>query len=243
MTLSSGTKEASSPFPILMYHSVSSRSSRGFQPFTVTPEQFELHLRHMSDAGYKSWTVSGLMDALREDKNAARKAVVITFDDGFADFYTAALPALARCEFTATVYVVSGAVGGRSAWFDKGGDDGREMLLPAQLREMSTLGIEIGAHSVSHPALDRIPALKAQEEICGSKLALEDILGAEVRSFAYPFGYHSKAVRDIVRDAGYDSACAVRYRMSSVEDNRFALSRLFVRHGVNAAGLRTVNRE
>ncbi len=218
-------------FPILMYHSISSNSSSQFRPFAALAEHFEEHISFIQERGYRFWTVSGLLDALKRDPEVAQTAVVITFDDGFEDFYSAALPILMRHGATATLYVVTGSVGGTSTWLLKSGEGSRRMLDWRQLTEIRDLGIEIGAHTFTHPQLDCIPASQAKEEITGSKHALEDKLGIAVRSFAYPYGFYNKPVRSLVDEAGYDSACAVRYAMSSAADDRFALSRHIVRHG------------
>ena len=218
-----------------MYHSISSSASKEFRPFAVSSEHFEEHISFIQESGYRCWTVSGLLDALKSDPEVAQDAVVITFDDGFEDFYSAALPVLMRHGATATLYGVTGAIGGTSTWLLNSGEDSRRMLDWRQIKEICDLGIEIGAHTITHPQLDCIPASRAKEEITGSKHALEDKLGIAVRSFAYPYGFYNKAVRSLVKEAGYDSACAVRYAMSSAVDDRFALSRHIVRHGARDA--------
>lgn len=218
-------------FPILMYHSISSSASSEFRAFSALAEHFEEHISFIQERGYRFWTVSGLLDALKRDPEVAQNAVVITFDDGFQDFYSAALPVLMKHGATATLYVVTGSVGGTSTWLLKSGEGSRRMLDWRQLTEIRDLGIEIGAHTITHPQLDCIPASQAKEEITGSKHALEDKLGIAVRSFAYPYGFYNKPVRGFVDEAGYDCACAVRYAMSSAADDRFALSRHIVRHG------------
>jgi peptidoglycan/xylan/chitin deacetylase (PgdA/CDA1 family) len=177
---------------------------------------------------------------LKQGSQFAENAAVLTFDDGFRDFYLEALPILTRYGFTATVYVVTNYAGETSAWLTGFGEHNRPMLSWPQIREMSALGIEIGAHTKSHPALDGIPLTRAREEIGGSKRALEDKLGAEVLSFAYPFGFYNKAVRSLVEEAGYKSACAVRYAMSSAGDDPFALCRQIVRNGARAARIKAL---
>ncbi len=240
MPLEEDEPASRSPFPILMYHSVSSAASRGFRPFTVSPEKFEEHIRFIRESGYRSWTVSGLMEALKQDKRHAQNAVLLTFDDGFEDFHSAALPVLMRHGVTATLYVTAGYAGGSSEWLSGCGEAARPMLSWKQIGEISALGIEIGAHTMTHPALDRIPKSRAREEIRGSKSAIEDRLRTEVQSFAYPYGFYNEVIQGLVEDAGYESACAVRYAMSSAADDRFALSRHIVRHGTDRKQLEKI---
>jgi peptidoglycan/xylan/chitin deacetylase (PgdA/CDA1 family) len=225
--------------PILMYHSISSGASRRFRPFTVPPERFEEHVRYIRGEGFTALTVSEFVRARDADHHAfPAKPIVLTFDDGFADFHDAALPILSRYGVTATLYVVSSHLGSaRSSWLDHAGAGSLPMLSWSQVAEIEKSGIEIGAHTMSHPALDTLPLAEAREEIASSKRNLEDGLGVEIRSFAYPYGYYSGPVRDLVASAGYASACAVRYAMSSLADDRFALCRQIVRHEMEVTDL------
>lgn len=219
--------------PILMYHSISSGSGRCLRPFMLCPEQFEQHARHLRDNGFVSLTASELVN-LRKTGSVPERAVVLTFDDGFADFHRNALPVLMRYGLTATLYVVSGYVGGSSRWLADA--QSHPLLNWSQLADVRRSGVEIGAHTVSHPALDTLPLAQAKDEIVLSKRELENGLGIEVRSFAYPYGYYSQAVRELVVSAGYISACAVRYAVSHPADDPFALCRQIVRHDTDVAG-------
>ncbi len=214
--------------PILMYHSVADCAPPGFAPFAVSRRRFEEQLRYLREEGYRTLTVSELMRLRRRGAEPSSRAVAITFDDGFADFHDNVLPALAAHGCTATLYVVSGSVCGASGWL--GGPSGRMPMLDwAQLREIAGAGVEIGGHSVSHAALDMLSRDEAEAEIYCCKATLEDRLGRPVESFAYPFGFYSDETRRLVMEAGYASACAVRYALSPPDDDPFALRRQIVR--------------
>jgi peptidoglycan/xylan/chitin deacetylase (PgdA/CDA1 family) len=88
--------------------------------------------------------------------------------------------------------------------------------------------VECGAHSHSHPQLDTLSPVAARDEIVRSKTILENHLGRQVSTFSYPYGYYSSTVRQIVQQAGYSSACAVKHAMSAITDDRFALARIIV---------------
>ncbi|WP_457796810.1 polysaccharide deacetylase family protein [Methylocystis sp. S23] len=220
--------------PILVYHSVADRAPAGFAPFAVSPRRFDEQLRFLRGEGYGTLTVSELARIRRGGGEAPARTVVLTFDDGFADFHARALPALAKHGFTATLYVVSGAVGAKSAWIE--GAAGRTPMLDwAQLAETARAGVEIGGHGVSHAALDMLSRDEAEAEIFCCKATLEAHLGKRVESFAYPYGLYSRETRRLVAEAGYVSACAVRYANSPRDDDLFALRRQIVRADASLA--------
>jgi peptidoglycan/xylan/chitin deacetylase (PgdA/CDA1 family) len=224
----------SHPVPILMYHSISARPPRRLRRFTVQPERFEEQARYIRDQGYSAFTVTDLV-RMRHAGTLPDRAVALTFDDGFADFHETALPILTKYRLTATLYVVSGYVSGTSRQLDRAGAQPPRFLSWSQLAEIEEHGVEVGAHTISHPALDTLSIGRAREEIVLSKRHLEDGLGTEINSFAYPYGYYSQPVRDLVVSAGYTSACAVRYATSPSHDDRFALCRQFVRHDADVS--------
>ena len=127
--------------PILMYHSIDDSCSSRFRRFAVSPRSFKAHVRYLSDSGYQTLTVSELIEAMDGRAVMPPKPVVLTFDDGFADFYEAALPILTEFGQTVTLYVVSGAVGGSSAWLSGIGEGTRRMVSWAQLDEIRRSGI------------------------------------------------------------------------------------------------------
>jgi peptidoglycan/xylan/chitin deacetylase (PgdA/CDA1 family) len=215
--------------PILMYHSISSHASKGFRPCIVTPEAFEKHLAYLEQHHYTSVTVTQLIQAMTGDVNTlSPRSVVLTFDDGYADFYTSALPALQRHGFNATLYIATAFVEGTSRWLQKVGEGDRPMLSWAQLDEINSSGIECAAHTHTHPELDMLPPSAARDEIVRSKELLESHLGQRISSFAYPYGFYSSRVMHIVSESGFDSACAIGRKMSSLHDNAYALARLMI---------------
>jgi peptidoglycan/xylan/chitin deacetylase (PgdA/CDA1 family) len=218
--------------PILTYHSVAAGSPRRMRRYCVHPRRFEDQARHIREAGYCTLTVSDLV-RMRAAGALPPKSVVLTFDDGFADFHEAVLPILTQHGLTATLYVVAGHIGGTSGWLDDEESRSLPMLTWSQLREIAKTGIEIGAHTMSHPPLDSVRPKRACIEIVQSRRSLEDGLGSAVESFAYPYGYLCGAVRDLVVAAGYSSACAVRYATSLPRDDPFTLPRHIVRHDAN----------
>ena len=213
--------------PILMYHSISEKAGPKFKEFTVPEALFARQVEYLHQQAYTPMTVSQLVQA-RSQGSLPAKPVVLTFDDAFLDFYTAALPILTRYSFPATLYVPTTYVNGTSRWMQRSGEGSRPIVSWEQLREISKSGIECGAHSQTHPQLDLLPLAVAKKEITESKIILEEHLGEQVLSFAYPYGYHTSAVKRIVRDAGYTSACAVKNALTTETTDLFALARILV---------------
>ncbi|MGH3321232.1 MAG: polysaccharide deacetylase family protein [Streptosporangiaceae bacterium] len=218
--------------PILMYHSVSTRAGESFRRFVVDPRLFADHMCHLVEAGYQTRTVTAVTGGPR-----AERPVVLTFDDGFADFHSDVLPVLDAHGLTATLYVTTGYIGGTSAWMAGEGEGDRRMLSWTQLAEIAASGVEIGAHSITHPELDLLPPRRARDEVTAPRKTLEDRLQVPVRSFAYPFGYYDARVRAAVAQAGYLSACAVDELTVAGTDDVLLLPRLTVAGGTTLAGL------
>ena len=162
-------------------------------------------------------------------KQLPERPVVLTFDDGFADFLTDALPVLQKYGFGATLYIPTAFVGQTSRWLRQEGEETRPILTWEQIREIDKAGVECGGHTHQHVQLDTVPLSRANEEIRQCKQLLEQQLGKPVLSFAYPFGYYTKSVKQCVHAAGYTSACAVEHRMSSEHSDPLALTRFIVK--------------
>ena len=217
-----------SPIPILLYHSVDVQASPGYRPWCVDPALFAEHLDLIGDLGFTCLTMSDLVD-LAASGELPDRPLAITFDDGRADFSEYAVPLLAERGLPATIYLVSGCIGGTSSWLPIQAERDQPMMSWTDVGALASVGIECGAHTVTHPQLDLVGTERARREIGDSRHQLEQHLGSPVRSFAYPHGFHTRQVSDLVAAAGFDSACAVRDTWSHVDEDRFRLSRLVVR--------------
>ena len=204
--------------PILLYHGVARGRAEGFD---VSLDDFRRHMEAVAASGLTAVRISELA------AGSAAAPVAITFDDGTADFADLAWPVLDEYGLSATLYVTSGAVGGHL--------EGRPMSSWRQLAELRDGGVEIGSHSHEHVALDVVGVQRAALELVNSKLVLEDRLGTPVDSFAYPYGYHTPAVKSLVQRVGYTSACAVKNALSHRADDRFALARSTITAATTAA--------
>jgi peptidoglycan/xylan/chitin deacetylase (PgdA/CDA1 family) len=227
--------------PMLMYHSIAADSSPQFRPFAVTPTAFAAQMAALESAGHTALTVSDFTRlATGPSDGWPERPVVLTFDDAFSDFYETALPILQSHHFRATLYVPTRYIGSTSRWLSREGEGRRSMMTWSALHEVSDSQIEIGSHSISHPQLDLLSPDEAVREVTEPKHVLEQQLQVAVDSFAYPFGYWSPAVRRLVKDAGYVSACAVRDLSSSSTSDPYTLSRWTVPFGMGSDELLSV---
>jgi peptidoglycan/xylan/chitin deacetylase (PgdA/CDA1 family) len=215
------------PVPILMYHEVSPASETASR-LAVPPAAFAAQLAYLHDAGFETVTAGHLAAILAGGAGQLPdRAVVLTFDDGFVDFYSRAMPMLDRYGFTATVFVTTGWVQDAGP-LCAGRRPGR-MLSWSQIAEAAHAGIEVGAHSRQHPQLDQLAGNLLREELYASKAQLEDRLGFPVPGLAYPFGYSNARVRQAARDTGHGYACAVSNTVMNPRTDLLALPRLTVR--------------
>jgi peptidoglycan/xylan/chitin deacetylase (PgdA/CDA1 family) len=210
------------PFPVLMFHSIGYGASRAFQRWQVSPGLFADQLACLVTAGYR---LRSLSDAL---SHPDEQNVALTFDDAFADFATHAVPALDNVGAGATLYVPTAYVGGRASWLSGYAESASALLTWSDLRDLRTAGYEIGSHSHRHDELDMLTGIALRRDIETSRRLLEDRLHYQVRSFCYPFGYHTLPVRRAVAMAGFSSACEVGYRIHGRDMSHFRVSRLIV---------------
>ncbi len=200
--------------PILMYHYVRTvdpdADPIGYN-LSVTPEQFADQLDWLADAGYSTLHMRDIAACLSGEYVCPDRSVALTFDDGYADAYTEALPRLQAHGFVATFYVVSSFVGqpGYLGW--------------EELRSLHDAGMEIGAHSIHHPDLTLMSEAGAYAEIAGSGSEIAAELGRPVSSFCYPAGKYNAVVAEAVRAAGYSSA--VTTDQTGHQGDLFALPR------------------
>lgn len=222
--------------PILLYHSVTDSPAPGLERFTVSPARFAEHLDFLLDDDRSVLALAEAASAIGSGAPLPEGAVVVTVDDGLADFADHAWPELRARGMTATLYAVAGYLDGRSRWLPGAAGD-TAMLGARDLQDLADDGVDIGSHTMSHPQLDLVPLSRARREIVESKDVLEQLLGRPVGTFAYPHGHHTRAIRDLVVEAGYSSASAVRNMVSHDRDDVFALARLTITDRVTVGRL------
>ncbi|MGC3002134.1 polysaccharide deacetylase family protein [Streptomyces sp. G35A] len=217
--------------PILMYHAVAADPNDATRALSVTPEAFAGQMAVLADRGLTPVTTAELAAHWRSGRPLPARPVLVTFDDGYEGVHRHALPVLAGHGFTATLFVSTGWL--RGPYDTGGGPD--TMLDWDQVRELAAAGVEIGGHSHSHPQLDRLGDRRLRSELILCKEIVSDQLGYVPASFAYPYGYSSRRVRQAVRETGYAQALAVGNGLARRAQGPYALRRVTVRRSTDPA--------
>ena len=220
----------SRPIPILMYHQIDASPPKGtpLRGLTVTPERFGRQMGLLRWMGYRGVSMNELEPYLRGEKTG--KVVGITFDDGYQNNLTYALPVLQRNGFSATCYAVSDPHEGRNAWDDSIGVPPKPLLTPAHMREWVNAGMDLGAHTRHHADLTTLHPEQVRDEIAGCKQELQDITGREVRHFCYPYGRYSLEHVQAVREAGYVTSTTTQRGRALPGDDLLQLPRVLIAH-------------
>jgi peptidoglycan/xylan/chitin deacetylase (PgdA/CDA1 family) len=193
--------------PVLAYHQVTDTVLPPLAGrFAVRVAQFEEQMHYLHTQGYRCLSLSDLLRLHAAGAPIAERSFVVTFDDGFHDFYTEAFPILGRCGFTATVFLVTNCIGGASDW---DGERGYPLLTWEQVGDLHRQGITFGSHTCTHPRLVHMTPNAVWREITASKATLEHRLGDAVYWLAYPYGQSTRLIREQAASAGYHAACGV----------------------------------
>lgn len=213
------------PVPILMYHYVRPDPGPGDpigRGLSVSPERFAEQMAWLAQEGYTPITLGELADVRARRRALPSKPIVLTFDDGYRDFYTAAFPVLQQYGFKATLFVITGVV------------DQEPYVTWDMIAEMDRSGlVEIGSHTVSHNQLPSLGEAQARAEVMDSKQVLEAHLGHPVRAFCYPVGRVDTRSVAAVRDAGYEIAVTTQGGRATAEQDPLLLPRVRIHGGAS----------
>lgn len=219
--------------PILMYHSVTDTPTAATQTLSVSRAMFHAQLCYLRRNGFSGLTFGEFCRRRRTGESLPLRPIVLTFDDGYADFAENAMPVLAEHGFPATVFVTTGWLRNASSIVVDPAPD--RMLSQHQLAEVAGAGIEVAAHSHTHPQLDQVSQPRLHAELTVSRKILEDKIGGPVLSLAYPYGYSNKHVRELTRDSGYLQAASVANKAAPPNFDPFSVPRLTIRRSTSLA--------
>ena len=211
---------------VLMYHHVGPRPRAArIKGLYVGTELFKRQIAELSNAAFSTPAYNGVLTNC-----GAGPEVFLSFDDGFCDVFHNAFPVLTQHGFRAIQFVVADLFGKTSEWQIPSGDVPGPLMDGAQIKEWLAAGNEIGSHTLTHPRLTQIPVAQAREEITASKKKLEDQFGRKIHHFCYPYGDYNPAVRELVREAGYRTACTTEFGVNVAGTSPFALKRITARY-------------
>jgi peptidoglycan/xylan/chitin deacetylase (PgdA/CDA1 family) len=213
-----------------MYHSVSEGEADRRHPYFDTrtsPRVFEQHMKYLRDNNYSVVSPETVVAGLDEEKFEGQKRAVITFDDGFRDFYTNAFPILSKYGLTATMYLPTAHIQQQTQRFK-----GIDCLSWNEVRELHRAGMQFGSHTVTHPVLKQISHSELEAELGDSKQAIEQELGVGVTSFAYPYAFPEEdreftdRLRGALEGAGYQNGVSTVIGSTHSPKEKFFMKRL-----------------
>jgi peptidoglycan/xylan/chitin deacetylase (PgdA/CDA1 family) len=215
--------------PILMYHSISDNlfaKSHPYYQINTSPNVFARQMRWLRHSGYRTMDLTEMLAAMEAGQNLS-KTVVITFDDGYQDFYTDALPVMKQCGFTATIFLATDRIQDTSVRVE-----GADYLTWREVRELHSEGIQFGSHTVTHPDLRSLGPEQIDYELGYSKETIEQKLGVSVKSFSYPFAFpeedrdFTRFLVDALENHGFDNGVSTILGRARPGNNCFYLPRL-----------------
>ncbi len=181
--------------------------------------------------GYRGLSMRELMPYIKGERHG--KVVGITFDDGYRNVYQNALPVLRDQDFTATNYFVARQLNGGNIWDKEKGIPHSDLMSADELRGWAAGGMEVGSHTLDHPFLPKLSPELADYQIRQAKNELEQVLGAEVTAFCYPYGGETPELRGMVRNAGYRNATTTQGGLANASDDIYGLPRVTVARTTN----------
>lgn len=214
------------PIPILMYHQIEVAPPKGaaFRSLYVSPQSFARQMSFLSLLGYRGLSMSALMPYLAGEQTG--KVVGITFDDGYLNNLTNALPVLNRHGFSSTCYAVSQQLGKSNEWDREIGIAQTSLMNAAQLRQWRAGGQDVGAHTRHHVRLTGADASTSMEEIFLCKSELETMTGSPVQHFCYPYGDYTDDHAAMARTAGFETATTTQRSRCQGGENMMQLPRV-----------------
>jgi peptidoglycan/xylan/chitin deacetylase (PgdA/CDA1 family) len=213
--------------PILGYHHISAPPVESkVRNLHVTPTQFERQMWLLKKLGLTGMSMSAGFEHIR--RGTSVRGVILTFDDGYLDNITDAMPILKHFGFSATCYLVSGLIGKHNAWDADRAGSTKPLMATAHIEQWLDAGMEIGSHTHTHPNLIELSDDDAIEELAHSRTTLSAAFGRVTRHFCYPYGRCNERLLRLVKKVGYVSAVSQRRGIANAKSNPFCLPRVSV---------------
>jgi peptidoglycan/xylan/chitin deacetylase (PgdA/CDA1 family) len=222
--------------PILMYHRIATEGPPDLKRWRLTPELFDAHMNALHRAGYQTITLAEWAEGLVQRRPVREKRVLLTFDDGYSDFLSGAIPILRGHDFSATVFLVAERIGQTALW-DADFGDCAPLMSWEEIKSLQAIGIEFGAHTCIHRKMTEMGSTELAEDTKRTRAILEEGLGVPVPTLAYPYGDQNESVRRIVGEAGTRVAVTTEQGISKLGDDLLRLPRIEIVGGCTAEQL------
>jgi peptidoglycan/xylan/chitin deacetylase (PgdA/CDA1 family) len=230
--------------PILMYHSISAERENGHPYFWIntSPKRFAEHMKYLDSNNYEVISLSKAVEFIRSGgailsnpssiipsfhrSTVPPRFVVLTFDDGYRDFYTYAFPVLRQYSFAATVFLPTDFIGN-----DKPGLCRKRHLNWKEVRELAGQGITFGSHTCTHLQLHKAGMEKLHDELTRSRFAIVREVG-DCDEFCYPYKFPEHDIRfrsalsRSLESSGYGCCLTTRIGVDHKAEDLFALKRI-----------------
>ena len=226
---------------ILSYHKIGPPPEGGWESwYYVSAETFAEHLQWLRSRRYEPIDIHTFYRGLDDPSTLPAKSTLITFDDGYRNNLTVALPVMRRLGFPGVIFVPTQYIGGINEW-DTNNEPVERICDWDELLELEKGGVAVESHSVSHPAFSLLTPAQQEDELRRSKETLESVLGRTVELFGYPYGdagADAAFSRDALRRTGYRAACLYGGGAVTLPDaDRFRLERLAIGPDSDLPGL------
>lgn len=191
------------PATVLLYHGVGRchGSGRTHECLCIPPEAFAGQMEYLS----RHRRVVPLAEAIAGRSTMGAPPVAITFDDGYRNLLTEAIPILQRYRFPATVFVPTRWLGDRNLWVDGYECAPLDIMSAGELHEVESKGVTVESHGHAHIDLKQAADDEVHADLTESVALLTELLGHRPRFLAYPFGTHSPAVEELARSSGFEA--------------------------------------
>jgi peptidoglycan/xylan/chitin deacetylase (PgdA/CDA1 family) len=213
---------------VLMYHAFGEPGERASR-WILPGRRFARQLAWLRIGRYHVLELDELLAYRRDHRLPPPRSVALTFDDGYRDNATVALPLLRRFRFPATVFAVTGFLGSANSWDAEGELRGRPLLSWDQVLALPRQGVRVAPHTHTHPRLPELTEERICDEVGRSVAALADARVPPSGAFAYPHGQYDAASLAAVAQAGFQGACGGYAGVCDPAVPRFALRRNEVR--------------
>jgi peptidoglycan/xylan/chitin deacetylase (PgdA/CDA1 family)/SAM-dependent methyltransferase len=213
--------------PILMYHRIAIDGPTTLARYRMAPDLFAAQMDALYRAGYHTVHLEEWINALTRNEQLQGKPIILTFDDGYRDFLTAAMPVLRYYGFSATVFLVAERIGGVADW-DSVYGEAAPLLSWQEVHALQETGTEFGCHSAMHWPMTGLSLAELTEDTARSRAILEEGLGAPINSLAYPYGAENEFVRRVVADLSFQAAVTCNPGISRLGDDPLRLRRIEV---------------